>query len=87
MKKAISRLMMLGVFSAMMISTAACGKKEEVKETATEAVAETEAKAEAATEAAAEEGIGFPKGETITLAVPGKAGGGSDLGIRYYSEA
>jgi len=29
---------------------------------------------------------GFPKGETITLVVPGKAGGGSDLAIRYYSE-
>ena len=32
------------------------------------------------------EGIGFPTNTTITLAVPGKAGGGSDLGIRYYSE-
>ncbi len=30
--------------------------------------------------------IGFPEKETITLVVPGKAGGGSDLGIRYYSE-
>lgn len=35
---------------------------------------------------AATDEIGFPKGETITLVVPGKAGGGSDLGIRYYSE-
>ena len=32
------------------------------------------------------EGIGFPTNTTITLVVPGKAGGGSDLGIRYYSE-
>lgn len=32
------------------------------------------------------DGIGFPAKETITLVVPGKAGGGSDLGIRYYSE-
>ena len=32
------------------------------------------------------EGIGFPANTTITLVVPGKAGGGSDLGIRYYSE-
>ena len=31
-------------------------------------------------------GIGFSQKETITLVVPGKAGGGSDLGIRYYSE-
>ena len=35
---------------------------------------------------AAADGKGFPAKETITLVVPGKAGGGSDLGIRYYSE-
>lgn len=34
----------------------------------------------------AADGTGFPASETITLVVPGKAGGGSDLGIRYYSE-
>lgn len=33
------------------------------------------------------ENIGFPENETITLVVPGKAGGGSDLAIRHYSEA
>lgn len=38
------------------------------------------------TAADTESDIGFPRGETITLVVPGKAGGGSDLGIRYYSE-
>lgn len=31
--------------------------------------------------------FGFPEGETITWVVPGKAGGGSDLAIRYLSEA
>ena len=31
--------------------------------------------------------IGFPEKETITLVVPGKAGGGSDLAIRYYAQA
>ena len=31
--------------------------------------------------------IGFPDKETITLVVPGKAGGGSDLAIRYYAQA
>lgn len=36
--------------------------------------------------AAKELNHGFPANETITLVVPGKAGGGSDLGIRYYSE-
>lgn len=30
---------------------------------------------------------GFPNGSTITWIVPGKAGGGSDLTIRYLSEA
>ena len=35
---------------------------------------------------ASADGIGFPKDETITLVVPGKAGGGSNPGIRYYSE-
>ena len=33
------------------------------------------------------EDIGFPEKETITLVVPGKAGGGSDLAIRYYAQA
>lgn len=42
--------------------------------------------ASAAASAADGAGIGFPQKETITLVVPGKAGGGSDLGIRYYSE-
>lgn len=31
--------------------------------------------------------IGFVKGETLTLVVPGKAGGGSDKAIRYYAQA
>ena len=31
--------------------------------------------------------IGFPEKSTITLVVPGKAGGGSDLAIRYYAQA
>ena len=37
--------------------------------------------------AAFAEDIGFPEKETITLVVPGKAGGGSDLAIRYYAQA
>lgn len=36
--------------------------------------------------AAAERNHGFPANETINLVVPGKAGGGGDLAIRYYSE-
>ena len=37
--------------------------------------------------ALAADDIGFPANETITLVVPGKAGGGSDLAIRYYAQA
>ena len=37
--------------------------------------------------ALAADDIGFPENETITLVVPGKAGGGSDLAIRYYAQA
>ena len=32
-------------------------------------------------------GIGFVEGETLTMVVPGKAGGGSDLAKRYYAQA
>ena len=35
----------------------------------------------------AAEDIGFVTDELLTLIVPGKAGGGSDLGIRYYAQA
>lgn len=35
----------------------------------------------------ADDDIGFPAKSTITLVVPGKAGGGSDLAIRYYAQA
>ncbi|MBQ8093330.1 MAG: tripartite tricarboxylate transporter substrate binding protein [Clostridia bacterium] len=37
--------------------------------------------------AAADEDIGFVTNKTLTLNVPGKAGGGSDLAIRYYAQA
>ena len=37
--------------------------------------------------ALADNEIGFPEKSTITLVVPGKAGGGSDLAIRYYAQA
>ena len=45
-----------------------------------------ETAAEADIEAAKADNWGFPSG-TITWVVPGKAGGGSDLAIRYLSEA
>lgn len=32
-------------------------------------------------------GIGFVEAETLTMVVPGKAGGGSDLAKRYYAQA
>ncbi|MDO4268661.1 MAG: tripartite tricarboxylate transporter substrate binding protein [Eubacteriales bacterium] len=80
MKKSISRILLSGVLAASMLTIAACGSsaKEE-----TEKAPAANASGEAVSDAG---DIGFPKGETITLVVPGKAGGGSDLGIRYYSE-
>lgn len=77
----ISRRDMLKGSAAAMAALAltACGGSS--SSTASSAASST-----AGSAAAAEAGIGFPQKETITLAVPGKAGGGSDLAIRYYSE-
>lgn len=36
---------------------------------------------------ATEDDIGFVRGETLLLIIPGSAGGGSDLGIRFYGQA
>lgn len=81
MKKGMYRFLLAGVMSAAALSMTACGSKSDAP--AGGAAATTAAGA--AAEAAADD-IGFPAKETITLVVPGKAGGGSDLGIRYYSE-
>lgn len=81
MKKRMN-VLLAGALAVAMLGTAACGGSgsQGASETAGgEAPAGGEASADT-------DGIGFPKGETITLVVPGKAGGGSDLGIRYYSE-
>lgn len=48
--------------------------------------ADMETASQADIDAAAANNYGFPKG-TVTWVVPGKAGGGSDLAIRYLSEA
>ena len=82
MKKRMYRFLMTGVMAAAMLGMTACGSKTGTGDTAAAAAADSSA----AGEAASGEDIGFPKKETITLVVPGKAGGGSDLGIRYYSE-
>lgn len=89
MKKNINRFLMAGVMAAVMMSMAACGSKSEPAATTAAPAAAGETTAAPAGDAAAAEttdDIGFPAKETITLVVPGKAGGGSDLGIRYYSE-
>ena len=88
MKKTVSMLLV----SALMLSMTACGGASQPAAPATTASpAATEAAApqsEAAAPAEASEGsIGFVKDETLTLVVPGKAGGGSDLAIRYYAQA
>ncbi len=87
MKKSMNRFFLTSAAAVAMLAMTACGSKSEPAATTAAPAAETRAETEAAgTEAGAAEDIGFPKDETITLVVPGKAGGGSDLGIRYYSE-
>lgn len=80
MKKSIKSILATGLMTVMVASMTACGGTS-TSSTLTEADT-TEADATAASA----DDIGFLTDETITLAVPGKAGGGSDLGIRYYSE-
>lgn len=84
MRKAMSRILLSGILAAAVLGATACSSKKE-EATAAGTAAGTTAGGSQETVASAD-GIGFPKDETITLVVPGKAGGGSDLGIRYYSE-
>lgn len=78
MKKSMKCILLSGILAISMLSAAGCGNGK-AEETSGAAPAGGQA-------AVAADSIGFPKDETITLVVPGKAGGGSDLGIRYYSE-
>lgn len=82
MKKITRRSMLKGsAVAAAALALSACGGSSSSFSAASSA-----STAASAAGTAAADGIGFPKNETITLAVPGKAGGGSDLAIRYYSE-
>ena len=82
MKKISRRSMLKGsAVAAAALALSACGGSS-----ASSTAASSTSTAASAGSTAAADGIGFPKNETITLVVPGKAGGGSDLGIRYYSE-
>lgn len=84
MKKITRRSMLKGsAVAAAALALSACGGSSSSSSSSTASSASTAASAAGT---AAADGIGFPKNETITLAVPGKAGGGSDLAIRYYSE-
>lgn len=80
MKKRIHRFLFTGVIVAATMGMSACSSNTDADATTAEAKVEATTAGETGTD------IGFPKKETITLVVPGKAGGGSDLGIRYYSE-
>lgn len=51
-----------------------------------DAVSDVETAAQSDIDEASAKNFGFPEG-TVTWVVPGKAGGGSDLAIRYLSEA
>ena len=80
MKKITRRSMLKGsAVAAAALALSACGGSSS-------STASSASTAASAAGTAAADGIGFPQKETITLAVPGKAGGGSDLAIRYYSE-
>ena len=84
MKKMVSILLA----SAMIFSLTACGGGS-----ASSSGAAPQAEEQKTETAAAETGdaaqsagsIGFVADETLTMVVPGKAGGGSDLAIRYYA--
>ena len=76
--KKITKLIVSAAIIVAMSGLAACGAATPTKEPS-----KTEPNA---SETPVEESIGFPKDETITLVVPGKAGGGSDLAIRFYSQ-
>lgn len=102
MKKSMYRFLLTGVMAAAVMGMAACGGKPGASteaaggnaagqdagaaEAGSSTAAQDAGTAGAGQDGGAADGIGFPEGETITLVVPGKAGGGSDLGIRYYSE-
>lgn len=90
MKKMTTRLARcLALVLAVLMLTAcgSTGNSSGSAATTAPAAAAPAAPAENAAPAAGEPaGIGFAEKQTITLVVPGKAGGGSDLGIRYYSE-
>ena len=79
MKKSMYRFLLAGTAAVSMLGLMACGGSSGTASTTAAAGGNSGAEASA-------DDIGFPKNETITLVVPGKAGGGSDLGIRYYSE-
>ena len=82
MRKAMSRILLSGILAAAVLGATACSsKKEEATAAGTTAGGSQETVASA-------DGIGFPKDETITLVVPGKArsAGRSYLGTGYGSQ-
>lgn len=92
MKKKVTAILLA---AAMVSGLAACGSDNSSSTTSTStAEASTEASTEASSDASttveedtASGDYGFPTDTTITWVVPGKAGGGSDLATRYFSEA
>ena len=83
MKKTVSILLA----SAMILSMTACGGSGSSSTTAAQTESAAESAAASGGAEAAEGSIGFVKDQTLNLVVPGKAGGGSDLAIRYYAQA
>ncbi|MFH5834778.1 tripartite tricarboxylate transporter substrate binding protein [Proteiniclasticum sp. C24MP] len=77
--KKITKLISSAMILAVMATTVACGSVSEKEE--------PQASENDGGGTTVEENIGFVEDETLTLVVPGKPGGGSDLAIRHYSEA
>lgn len=67
--------------------TAEAAASEETTDASTEAAAASDTEEDQPDVEVSKGDYGFPNDTTITWIVPGKAGGGSDLAIRYLSEA
>lgn len=85
--KKLRKLSALLAASALILSLAACTSSGQTSQTNPPSNNTDNPGTNTGAPAPAEGGIGFVEGETLTLVVPGKAGGGSDKAIRYYAQA
>ena len=81
----IRKLILLGMAAVLLGACASSGKESTQAGSAQESAKDNTG--ENTNEQVKGGDYGFPSDATVTWIVPGKAGGGSDLAIRYYSEA